>query len=78
MNHTVTDAVFTMAGETDNSSVTFPKMTFQETGDARVRVVVEGDVALNSRFTVPAPTEDLPEDAPDAGAEAPAEPAPAP
>jgi hypothetical protein len=74
---TVTDAVFTMAGETDNSSVTFPKMTFQETGDARVRVVVEGDVALNSRFTVPAPTEDLPEDAPDAGAEAPSEPAPA-
>lgn len=74
---TVTDAVFTMAGETGASSVTFPKMTFQETGDAKVRVVVEGDVAVDSRFTVPAPAPDTPEDAPEAGTDTPPEPAPA-
>ncbi|WEF24482.1 DUF2125 domain-containing protein [Paracoccus sp. S3-43] len=72
---TVTDAVFTMAGETGASSVTFPKMTFQETGDAKVRVTVDGDVALDSRFTVPAQQEPAP-DAPE-GTDAPADPAPA-
>lgn len=72
---TVTDAVFSMAGEGNDSALTFPKMTFQETGDAKVRVVVDGDVALNSRFTVPAPQEPAP-DAPE-GTGAPADPAPA-
>lgn len=72
---TVTDAVFTMAGETGTSSVTFPQLTFQETGDARVRLVIEGDVALDSRFTVPAPAEPAP-DAPE-GTDTPADPAPA-
>ncbi len=70
---TVTDAVFLMNSETGASSVTIPQMTFQETGDARVRVVFEGDVAIDSRFTVPAPPEDAPADAPEAGTEAPAE-----
>ena len=73
---TVTDAVFSTSSDTGSSSVTFPKMIFRETGDARVRVVVEGDVALDSRFAVPVPAEDAPEAAPD-GTEAPADPAPA-
>lgn len=73
---TVTDAVFSMDSETGTSSVAIPQMTFQETGDARVRVVIEGDVALNSRFTVPAPADPV-EEAPEAGTDAPAEPAPA-
>lgn len=78
---TVTDAVFTMAGEGGTTSATIPQMTFQETGDARVRVVIEGDMALNSRFDVPAPQPeapaDAPADAPGAGTDAPAAPAPA-
>lgn len=73
---TVTDAVFTMAGEAGTTSATIPQMTFQETGDARVRVVIEGDMAVDSRFTVPAPQPDAPADAPadapDAGTDAPA------
>lgn len=70
---TVTDAVFSMPSETGSSTVTLPKMTFQETGDARVRVVVEGDVAVDSRFMAPVPQETA-EDAPEAGADAPADP----
>lgn len=54
---TVTDAVFSMTNEDGKTSLTFPQMTFQETGDAKVRVVVEGDVAVDSRFSVPAPAE---------------------
>lgn len=73
---TVTDAVFTMAGEAGTTSATIPQMTFQETGDARVRVVIEGDMAVDSRFTVAAPQPDAPADAPadapDAGTDAPA------
>lgn len=62
---TVTDAVFSTSSDTGGSSVTFPKMTFQETGDARVRVVIDGEVALDSRFAVPAPAEDAAQDAPE-------------
>ncbi|MDQ1901327.1 DUF2125 domain-containing protein [Paracoccus sp. WLY502] len=73
---TVTDAVFSMPGETGNSTITLPKMTFQETGDARVRVVIDGDVAVDSSFMAPVPQEEeTTEAAPDAGADAPADPA---
>ena len=70
---TVTDAVFSMPGERDSSTVTLPKMTFQETGDARVRVTIEGDVAVDSRFMAPVPQE-TPEADPEEGADAPADP----
>lgn len=54
---TVTDAVFSRTGDGGNSTMTVPQMTFQQTGDAKVRVVIEGDVAVDSRFSVPAPAD---------------------
>ncbi|WP_374299072.1 DUF2125 domain-containing protein [Paracoccus sp. (in: a-proteobacteria)] len=73
---TVTDAVLSMDNEGGATTVTIPKMTFQETGDAKVRAVIDGDMALESKFKVPAPAE--PEaDATAEGTDTPAEPAPA-
>lgn len=61
---TVRDAVFSMKNEGGATTFTIPRLTFQETGDARVRMVIEGDMALDSTFLVPAPPEDAPADAP--------------
>ncbi|MCZ0961373.1 DUF2125 domain-containing protein [Paracoccus benzoatiresistens] len=63
---TVTDAVFSTKIEDGATTITIPQLTFQETGDARVRMSIGGDVALDSTFMVPAPTE---EDAAAKGAE---------
>lgn len=65
---TVTDAVFSAPAEGGATTVTIPSLIFRETGDAKVRMVMDGDIAINSRFTVPAPAEPAP-DAP-AGNEA--------
>lgn len=78
-NLTVSDATFTMKNEGGATTITVPRLTFQETGDARVRMVIDGDVALNSTFLVPAAPEDKPQDeapadAPTDGAEAEAAP----
>lgn len=79
---TVSNAVLSMKAEDSETTITIPRLTFGETGDAKVRVVIEGDVAVDGMFTVPAPAEDAPaedapaEDAPDDSAGAPAEPSP--
>lgn len=52
---TVTDTVLTMQGEAGTTSVTIPQMTFQQTGDAKVRAVFTEDVTFESNFTLPAP-----------------------
>ena len=75
---TVTDAVLSMKAEGGDTTVTIPKMVFQETGDAKVRATLEGDVAFDSTFEAPVPpaVDDAaaPDAAPDATADAPAEP----
>lgn len=71
---TVRDAVFAMPAEGGRTAITVPQITFQETGDAKVRVSVEGDVAIDSTFQVPAPVEDAP-GATDGAETAPPEPA---
>ncbi|WP_347138203.1 DUF2125 domain-containing protein [Paracoccus sp. SSK6] len=73
---TVTDAVFTATAENGGTTITIPRLTFQETGDAKVRIVIDSDVALESRFTVPAPS-DADEDAPAEGTEPSTQPDPA-
>lgn len=52
---TVRDAVFAMTGDDGSTRLTFPLMTLSQTGDARVRLVIDGDVAVNSTFPAPAP-----------------------
>lgn len=52
---TVRDAVLSMSSEDGKSAITIPELTFQETGDAKVRVTIDGDVTLDSTFQVPAP-----------------------
>lgn len=83
---TVTDAVMTAAAEGTATTITVPRLTFQQTGDAKVRLVIDGEVGMESRFTVPAPPAPAPEaggagqpDTASPGSEAPAtDPAPAP
>jgi hypothetical protein len=64
---TVRDAVFSTKNEGGATTITIPQMTFQETGDARVRMAIEGDMALDSTFSVPAPPEEQTTDAPAEG-----------
>lgn len=77
---TLRDAVFATTGDDGGSMrLTFPQMTLSQTGDARVRVVVEGDVAIANTVMTPPPAPALPpsetpSEAPGA-APAPADPA---
>lgn len=66
---TVRDAVFSTGGEGGATTISIPQLSFRETGDARVRMVIEGDLALDSTVMVPAPAEDEPADAPAEGAD---------
>lgn len=63
---TVRDAIITAGGDGGTTVITIPQLTFQETGDARVRMAIEGVMALESRFAVPAP-DDSAADAPAPG-----------
>lgn len=72
---TVSNAAFLMKGEGATSTVTVPRLTFQETGDARVRMVIEGDIALSSTFMMPVPPKEQPAPAEGATGEAAPEPA---
>ncbi|WP_207100792.1 DUF2125 domain-containing protein [Paracoccus shandongensis] len=54
----VRDAVFSMKNEGGATTFTIPQLTFRETGDARVRMVIEGDMALDSTVAVPVPRDD--------------------
>lgn len=75
---TVRDAVLSMTNEGGATTITIPQLTLGETGDAKVRVVIEGDMALNSTVTAPVPTPDeTAEDAPADGTATPDDPAPA-
>lgn len=71
---TVRDAVLSRQNDGGNTAITVPQLTLQETGDAKVRVVIDGDVTLNSTFEVAAPAEAA-EDAPTDGTAAPTDPA---
>ncbi|MTE00746.1 hypothetical protein GIY56_10630 [Paracoccus sp. YIM 132242] len=72
---TVRDAVFSMRNEGGATTITVPQLTFQETGDAKVRMAIGGDVALDSTFSVPAEDEAAEAPADGTGAEtAPAAP----
>ncbi len=55
---TVTDTVLAMQTEGGKTTITIPKMTFQETGDAKVRTVIDGEVAFSSSFEAPVPAEE--------------------
>ncbi|MBC9246276.1 DUF2125 domain-containing protein [Paracoccus sp. 11-3] len=50
---TVTDAVLSMNSAQGPTTITIPKMIFTETGDAKVRGVMEGDIALSVTYQVP-------------------------
>ena len=50
---TITDAVLSMENEQGPTSITIPQITFSETGDAKVRAIIEGDVLLSSKFQMP-------------------------
>ncbi|TBN40403.1 hypothetical protein EYE42_08380 [Paracoccus subflavus] len=52
---TVRDAVFATTNSDGSTRLTVPQMTLSQTGDARVRLVIDGDVAINSTFPAPAP-----------------------
>lgn len=54
---TVTDTVLSMAVEGGSTTITIPQMTFQETGDAKVRATIDGDVTFDSSFDAPVPAE---------------------
>lgn len=54
---TVTDAVFTSSVEEGTTTITIPQLTFRETGDAKVRLVIDGDMAFNTTFKAPAPVD---------------------
>lgn len=44
---TLSEVKMTSKGATEEVTITIPKLTLQETGDARVRTVIEGDVMAN-------------------------------
>lgn len=44
---TLTDVVISSEGETSATTVTVPKITLQETGDAKVRTVFDGDITAD-------------------------------
>lgn len=50
---TVTNTMLTMQAETGTTSVNIPRMTFQQTGDAKVRAVFNEDVSFATNFTAP-------------------------
>ena len=66
---TARNVVFATSGAEGDMRLTFPGMTLSRTGDARVRVVVEGDVAFTNTVTAP------PAPGADGTAPAPADPA---
>lgn len=52
---TVTDVVFSMNNNPGETRITMPKVTFSETGDAKVRMVIDGDVGIDATVEVPDP-----------------------
>lgn len=50
---TVTNTVLTMQSDAGTTSVNIPQMTFQQTGDAKVRAVFNEDVTFATNFTAP-------------------------
>lgn len=50
---TVTDAVFSTQSEQARTNISIPKFVLSQTGDAKVRGVLEGDVKLTSTYQVP-------------------------
>ena len=54
---TVTDITMTPKTEdsTSTMTITVPKMVFQQTGDANVRTIIEGDTLIRSTTTPPGP-----------------------
>ncbi|MBK4217593.1 DUF2125 domain-containing protein [Paracoccus caeni] len=62
---TVTDAAFTFQNNPGETSITIPKISFTETGDAKVRMVLDGDMAFSATFEVPNPDAAAGTDSPD-------------
>ena len=64
---TVTDFTMTAKAEEGQTVLGIPKMVFEQTGDAKVRSVIEGEMSLSSKFQVE--DYDLPEEDPEATGE---------